>query len=272
MRYVLFLALLLCSCELFSSLPGGAERFDPPAIYREWWSFTEECSGITGDYDRVNWYRIPGDSSFPVGNGSDANAAWDHDGNRIIIAGSAVFAGDLVRHEMLHALLQASGHPRDAFITHCDGTVVCTDRCILDAGAAPPPDPEADSVAPTVLTVHAEVIPSAPSSSISEGAFMMIVTAMNTTSAPVIIRSPRGGFGPVTYEFRIFSRVNSSDAEIQAEAPEETRFAPLETKKFIFDFHVGAGPTRYDLTPDQYTIIASYADQPAEAIHVLVSP
>lgn len=101
---------------------------------------------------------------------------------------------------------------------------------------------------------------------------MMIVTATNTTSAPVIIRPVKVGFGPVTYSFVIFSRQNSSAADIQAEAPEETRFAALETKKFIFDFHIGAGPTRYDLPPDEYTFIASYASVPAEALHVVVSP
>jgi hypothetical protein len=106
---------------------------------------------------------------------------------------NAVLAGDLVRHEMLHALLRATGHRRSAFIVRCSGIVVCIDRCITDGGPAAPPDPNARLVDPKVLRVGVTVTPVAPSSATNGGNFMMIVTAENTDSTPVIAQLPPSG-------------------------------------------------------------------------------
>jgi hypothetical protein len=267
------LFLLLCACEsLFSSLPNGAQSFDPPAIYQQWWNLTEECSGLSGSFGDVKWYRVEGESRFPIGEGALANGAWEKDGNRIILAGDAVLAGDLVRHEMLHSLLKAAGHPRSAFVGKCDGTVVCTDRCLSEGGEAAPPDPSADSVSPSVLDVNATITPSAPSSSILDGNFTMIVTAKNRSAVPVIIRTPRFGFAPVTFSFLVFSQTFSSGAAIQAEAPESTRFAASEEKQFVFDFHIGFGDSRYEAPPGNLTFLADYGSVAAPGLNVVVSP
>jgi hypothetical protein len=255
-----------------SSLPDGARSFDPPAIYQQWWSLTKECSGLSGDFGDVKWYRVEGKSSFPIGEGVSANGAWEKDGNRIILAGDAVLSGDLVRHEMLHSLLGTGGHPRAVFVGGCDGTVVCTDRCLLEGGDAAPPDPSADSVSPSALEVAATLTPTAPSSNILDGNFTMIVTAKNTLTRPVIIRTPRYGIGPITYSFLVFSPSFSSDVEIPAEAPEETRFGASEEKKFVFDFHIGTGGTRYEVPPGRQTFIGEYASVAAPGLNVIVSP
>lgn len=46
-RSFIMLVPLLGACEIATApLPHGAERFDPPAVYAQWWSLTEQCSGI----------------------------------------------------------------------------------------------------------------------------------------------------------------------------------------------------------------------------------
>ena len=265
--------LTLAACEsLLSSLPDGARSFGPPAIYQQWWSLTQECSGLSGDFGDVKWYRVDDQSSFPVGEGASANGAWEKDGNRIILAGDAVLSGDLVRHEMLHALLRTGGHPRAVFVGDCDGTVVCTDQCLIEGGAAAPPDPNTDSVAPSALDVGASLTPIDPGSGILGGNFTMIVTARNRLTHPVIIKTPRVGIGPITYSFIVFSPSFSSAVEIPAEAPEETRFAASEQKKFVFDFHIGNGGTRYEIPPGRQTFIGEYASVAAPGLNVVVSP
>jgi len=258
----LFLALpLLEACDLTGpALPAGAEHFVPPAAYQQWWQLTEECSGSSGSFADVRWYRVPGVDVIPLGDGTSVNARWDASGNRIILAGDTEFAGDLVRHEMLHALLRSGGHPRNAFIARCGGVVVCAQECIADAGPAPRPDPEAPVVAPSALEIGVEVTPGAPSSSVNDGNFMMVVTARNSSASPVIVQLPASGdAGPsVSFGFDIVGRSGEGFHSERADVPEVSRFASLETKRFIFDFHIGQGNTRYYQPPGTFQFKGSY--------------
>ena len=258
----LFLALpLLEACDLTGpALPAGAEHFVPPAVYQQWWQLTEECSGSSGSFTGVLWYRVPGVDVIPLGDGTSVNARWDASGNRIILAGDTEFAGDLVRHEMLHALLRSGGHPRNAFIARCGGVVVCTQECITEAGPAPQPDPAAQLVAPSALEIGVEVTPGAPSSSVNDGNFMMVVTAKNSSASPVIAQLPASGdAGPSgSFGFQIVGNSGWRMYGVRADVPEVTRFAPLEAKRFIFDFHIGQGETRYYQPPGTFQFMGSY--------------
>lgn len=258
----LFLALpLLEACDLTGpALPTGAEHFVPPAVYQEWWQLTEECSGKSGNFADVAWYRVPVVDVIPFGDGTSVNARWDASENRIILAGDTEFAGDLVRHEMLHALLRSGGHPRNAFIARCGGVVVCTKECIADAGPAPQPDPAAKLVAPSALEIGVEVTPGAPSSSINGGNFMMVVTARNASASSVIVQlPPSGDAGPsASFSYDIVGNPISSSYDMRAEVPEVTRFAPLEAKSFIFDFHIGQEETRYYKSPGTFQFNGAY--------------
>jgi hypothetical protein len=229
-------------------------------VYEQWWQLTEECSGITGSLSAVNWYRVPGVTDISLGDGTLVNGRWDEGGNRIVLAGNAEFAGDLVRHEMLHALLRTAGHPRAQFISRCGGTVVCTQQCIKDAGPAPQPNPLAVSVAATALEIGIEVTPSAPASSINDGNFMMVVTARNPLSSPVIVQlSPSGDAGPpVSFSYDLVSPSRGQSYDMRAEVPEDTWFAPSEEKRFIFDFHIGTGDSRYEAPPGTYQFNGAY--------------
>src|SRR5439155_2186966 len=50
--------LLLLGC-LDAFAPAGAVPFTPPAVYRAWWTEIERCAGLSGDFDRVEWYEVP---------------------------------------------------------------------------------------------------------------------------------------------------------------------------------------------------------------------
>src|SRR5438132_11138752 len=53
--------LLLLGC-LDAFAPAGAVPFTPHAVYRVWWAEIESCAGLSGDFDRVEWYEVPGPS------------------------------------------------------------------------------------------------------------------------------------------------------------------------------------------------------------------
>jgi len=96
--------------------PSGDSPMDPPAIYREWWARTESCSGLTADFDRVRWSVIPG-YSFPCASGHCAGH-WEPS-HEIYLAGDWTMNEMVVRHEMLHDLLQRGGHPNPPFGQGC---------------------------------------------------------------------------------------------------------------------------------------------------------
>jgi hypothetical protein len=245
----LFILPLLGACDVTGpGLPPGAEAFSPPAVYQQWWDLTEQCSGLSGNFADISWYRVPTTEAIPGTDGTLVNGRWDAVENRIILAGDGDRAGDLVRHEMLHALLRAPGHPRSAFIADCSGVVVCIKRCITDGSPAPLPDPTARTVSADALTIAVEVVPNAPNSGSNDGNFMMIVTATNATTTPVVVALPPSGDADpsVSFSYDIEGARGGRNYDERADVPEVTRFGPFETKRFIFDFHVGAGQTMYD--------------------------
>ncbi len=115
----------LAACE---AALGPADPLPPtaqlvattPDIYREWWSRTEACSGRTGDFTKIEWYIVPNVTTFNTDVGQKVGL-WTHsnEGVRIIIAGDYSNNELVVRHEMLHALLDREGHPREYFQDRC---------------------------------------------------------------------------------------------------------------------------------------------------------
>jgi hypothetical protein len=96
--------------------PSGDEPMSAPAVYRQWWAETEECSHHTGDFDRIRWFQIPG-SAFDCPSGQCVGR-WQNDG-RIIVAADWRENEMVVRHEMLHALIGHPGHPDLEFKLEC---------------------------------------------------------------------------------------------------------------------------------------------------------
>ncbi|HTK49428.1 MAG TPA: hypothetical protein VL328_15725 [Gemmatimonadaceae bacterium] len=260
---VLAAALGSCADATTAPLPSGSQRFTPPEVFRRWWALTEQCSGLTGDYDAITWYVVPGAASIPGPDGSPVQGTWELKQDRIVLAGNTQFAGDLVRHEMLHALLRGGDHPRDAFIAKCGGVVVCIGPCLEEAGPAPPPDPAAVPADPSVLEVNVTLEPERDDPSQIGGHFIMWVAVRNPTDQVLAITLPRSSdAGPsVSFEYRLDSDWVTSTYNVRAQTPEVTRFAPRETKRFAFDFMVSTSKsTRYDITPGTYRFAGAYGD------------
>jgi hypothetical protein len=121
--YILALATLAGSCatdSLAGPTPEGAVPFAPPPIYAVWFSRTEACAQRTGQLDRLEWLMVPGVDTFDTADGPQ-HAMWRRRGGRhqIILAGNYAHHEMVVRHEMLHALLDRSGHPAEYFEVRC---------------------------------------------------------------------------------------------------------------------------------------------------------
>src|SRR5688500_10886618 len=87
--------------------------------YQAWWIKTEECSGLKGDMSQVAFYAVDS-PSVAISLGTEvAHGWWMRKGNRVYLPANALGEEWLVRHEMLHALLQRGSHPADKFVQAC---------------------------------------------------------------------------------------------------------------------------------------------------------
>ena len=117
------LVALASSCSTVgptAALPDGAVPMEPPALYEAWWESTESCAGLDGAFGRVEWYVVPGASSFETDVGEKVGL-WVKSGERrqIVIAEGYLGHEMVVRHEMLHDLLSREGHPEPYFAQLC---------------------------------------------------------------------------------------------------------------------------------------------------------
>lgn len=115
------LALVMgCVTEPDADLPEGAVAMQASEQYRSWWGETEACSRLSGSFSRIEWYVVPGVASFPTDEGEKVGIRIQSgDRTRIVLAETYAAHPMVVRHEMLHALLQRSGHPVEYFETRC---------------------------------------------------------------------------------------------------------------------------------------------------------
>ena len=260
------IALWLCAmsaCEAPTApLPSGAVPFDAPAVYSWWWGITEACSRTTRSLNSVSWYVVPGVGGFPGPDGRSVAGMWYAGSNRIVLAGEAQWDGDLDRHEMLHALLQAGGHSREHFVGRCAGEVVCAGQCLGDVRQSPSPEGAAAHALSSSLSISVDIVPFTPQSALYDGHFMMIISARNPRSEAVVIDLPPSGDAgpPGSFGYRIVGLGGSRQYDMRADVPEVTRFAPMETKRFIFDLRNRDGSSRYDLAPGTYRFEGRYGD------------
>jgi hypothetical protein len=88
-------------------------------LYTAWWRKTEACSGRHGDMSKVTFYAVDAPDGAIGLNGTVAHGWWVRVGNRIYLPANALGEEWLVRHEMLHALLQRGSHPTRQFVEAC---------------------------------------------------------------------------------------------------------------------------------------------------------
>lgn len=194
---LLLVWLWACGCDA-TGLPHGAQRFTAPAQYRAWWALTEACSGLHGDFNAVTWYVVPHADSFSL-EGASVNGVW-YGGrpNRIVLGDSVKFVGSLVRHEMLHALLQVVGHPRQQFLGNCSDIVVCIEKCVSDAGGPPDTSGGAPLLATSALSAAVLIAPDTESVSADSGWVTVTLSVTNTTRSPGRVQVPVSDSTPLT--------------------------------------------------------------------------
>jgi len=126
---------------------------------------TEACSGRQGDFSAIHWFVVPNATTFEV-RGEQYSGYWFGD-NSIVIASRQLLSGQLVRHEMLHALI-GPGHSR-AFLDACGGVVACEEECLTEAGGLPVLDSTASAAPVSTLQTELQVQPANPSLSGDSG-------------------------------------------------------------------------------------------------------
>lgn len=252
----------LVAAPLTPPLPRTAERFAPPLVYARWWAAVEACSGRARPLGAVMFYEVPGATAVPAWGLGVAGWSWQRPWkpgwaaayysrarDRVVLAGAYADEGDVVRHEMLHALLRVPGHPRAAFLDRCGGVVLCDHECRAAAGLPPPPDPAAVPVEVAELQVRGVVEPAAPHRAVDGGRFTFTVLVTNPRATPVVValRPSTDAGPPVSYSWDVrclaalgpcpgvFEVLRDERADDQASA---TRFAAGETKRFAVDFRV----------------------------------
>jgi hypothetical protein len=115
-----FLLLLFAGClNPFASdapVPANAVSMTPsPAWgYPAYWAQVEADAGQNGDYDRIEWYLVP-NGPWAHGDNATIRGLWMRRGHRIYIANGFQRSGPVIRHEMLHDLLDDPSHRNPLF-------------------------------------------------------------------------------------------------------------------------------------------------------------
>lgn len=255
----------LISCGFATApLPPNAEEFIPPAVYARWWAMTEACSGRSGDLASLRWYHVPG---FVVEvNGEDASGYWSPSGNRIVLTDEIADDGASVRHEMLHALLRASGHPRAQFLGVCASLVNCQRSCVTDGGRWHAPSTYA-VVPPDSIDLAASAALELPEAD-GQRWLSLEVTVRNPLGRAILVAVPPspgttpGGVdreNPPSFDFDLRGPVGGIGQPMYVEDSSTVFFQPFETKRWLYEFRVDSDLTRYHIPPGQYLVRGGYA-------------
>jgi hypothetical protein len=260
--------LVLLGCES-TTLPSDVREFSPPLLYRQWWAMTESCSERERDIREIQWFASDG-QQLRSPDGTDVGGYYTASRNRIVLRGDLRYSGALVRHEMLHAILRNSnGHPREAYLEKCAGTVICLEECTREGGPWPAADATARSGPASLLTIratspHDTVVRSDPTSILSA-----TVMATNETGRPLIVTLPPSGDAgpPATFGFAIFTPSVSLFYNERVTNPGSVRFAVGETKRWVADIEAS------ELYPGMAQFYGSFDGiRPARPLNVVVLP
>lgn len=134
------------------------------------------------DFSDVAWYRTPR-GSLLVLDGNVEGGHWWSSGNRIVVAQS----GDprIVRHEMLHAILQTGSHAASYFGERC-GAYVHFPSGEETFGPADAPTRSADAVLDVTVRAHSTPV----SFAATNGRITVLVEARSRASGPVWVELP----------------------------------------------------------------------------------
>jgi hypothetical protein len=226
----------------------------------------ESCSGITGSLSKLTWYDVPGVTEFQF-NGQIVSGYWTRGSNSIVLADSSQLDGSVVRHEMLHSLIKASGHPRSEFLEKCAGLVSCTPQCVTDGGPAPASNLVLPSLPADSLVVTVELAPKTPTINVDGGVFSVVVLAHNPKPYAVTIPqtgAALAGFESFSFQVRPeFSVGQRIAGGLSLSDPSVSTFAAGETKRQYFDFRIGTILRNRTVSPGVYRVTGSYGSRSA---------
>ena len=125
----LMLSLLSCRDNKVSPIwtpPFATEISPPPDIYRIWWQDIENCSHLTGNFNNITFYLVPGIhfNCSPEGDIFQCVGLWQaKPKSYIYIASVFAVSPQVVEHEMLHELEHKDSvtllTPHDSLFTKC---------------------------------------------------------------------------------------------------------------------------------------------------------
>lgn len=101
--------IVTAACEV-PFFPAEAVPFQPPKSFVAAWRAMEACSGLSGRVANVRWFRVP---ALP----DNLEGAWDYPHHVFLTefvlsdAVSEYYRDYVVKHEILHDLLQSPAHP-----------------------------------------------------------------------------------------------------------------------------------------------------------------
>jgi hypothetical protein len=250
--------IVACTRIVEPALPPDAEAFSPPPVYSTWWKMTEACSALTGSLAAVSWYQTA-EVVHDTHSGDVIAGYWVPGSNRIVLTAAVMMSGGIVRHEMLHALLQRGGHPRGQFLGNCAGTVDCWEPCAADAGPYPPPPESPIAVPPDSIEITLDIEPRTPARNIDEGRFSLTVFARNRSTHWITVSPATGIDARQTFSFDVNGANGATGGDQPAIDPSQTIFAPHETKRQVFDLRIGDYPFASELLPGDYAARGAFA-------------
>lgn len=226
-----------CDLPTAPGFPESAVPFAPPAAYETWWQLTAACAGVTRDFESVRWYVVPGARAIPYG-GAQYQGLWYRAGNRIVLAEQSTLRGGLVRHEMLHALIDRASHPRHYYRERCGGLVVCAGECEDEVGPDVAVSGTMSRLESWELDLDVELIAASAEPGSDLGWLGVLVSVTNPHAEERMVKLGTTGARPPLPTFGYALALPG------AEAPRETYvyaldtavvFGPGETRRRLFD-------------------------------------
>jgi len=250
--------IVACTRIVEPALPADAEVFSPPPVYSTWWQMTQACSALTGSLASVTWYQTS-QVVHDTQSGDVIAGYYVRGSNRIVLTTSVMMDGGIVRHEMLHALVQKAGHPRAQFLGNCAGTVDCEEPCVADSEPYTPPPQTPIAVPGDSIEITLTVAPHTPARAIDGGRFSLTAFARNRTARWITIAPAGGADALQTFSFRVAGANGATGGDQRASDPSQSTFAPHETKRQVFDLNIGDYPFGNQLLPGDYLAHAGFA-------------
>lgn len=258
-----------CGLEVKSDFPPTAVQFAAPQMFRAWWQIVEGCSQQHRPFDAIRWYRVgPGELTI---RGETAAGAWFVEGNRIVLTDWGLRAGALVRHEMLHALLETGSHPAEFFQGKCGDEVACGRDCAEEHRL-----PNAQSLALEQLETTVALFPAVPSILGYEGRVTVIVSVRNPATGNGYVTAERLSQAQCSIGFVVESTDDPPWRKLSCEYlayADDARvyFRPGERRRVLFEVDLRR-PTMGSLRAGPVTVSAILGDNIRQSIAATIQP